>query len=162
MRIFQAFSALATALTICASASFAATGEITGQASVIDGDTIEIHAERIRLNGIDAPESDQHCTDADGKSWRCGAASAWHLDETIAQQVVTCQVLSQDRYGRHIADCFINRTGMNLNANLVEAGLAVAYRQYSMKYVPQEEAAYTSRRGMWQGQFMMPWDYRRQ
>ena len=47
-------------------------------------------------------------------------------------------------------------------AALVEAGLAVAYRQYSMKYVPQEEAAYTSRRGMWQGQFMMPWDYRRQ
>ena len=34
-----------------------ALGEIIGTASVTDGDTIKIHGERIRLHGIDAPES---------------------------------------------------------------------------------------------------------
>jgi endonuclease YncB( thermonuclease family) len=50
------------AATIAASAQ-----EIDGRATVVDGDTIEIHGERIRLSGIDAPESKQHCEDASGR-----------------------------------------------------------------------------------------------
>lgn len=47
------------------------TGPIIGQASIVDGDTIEIHGQQIRLAGIDAPESDQLCRDADSALYRC-------------------------------------------------------------------------------------------
>ncbi|WP_348643025.1 thermonuclease family protein [Mesorhizobium sp. B2-6-5] len=49
--------------------------DLVGRASVIDGDTIEIHGKRIRFNGIDAPESSQTCADGNGKAYRCGARS---------------------------------------------------------------------------------------
>ncbi len=45
--------------------------EITGQLRIIDGDTIEIADQRIRLYGIDAPEAPQRCI-ADNKCWQCG------------------------------------------------------------------------------------------
>ena len=45
--------------------------QIVGQASVIDGDTIEIHGTRIRFHGIDAPESGQVCM-AHERRLRCG------------------------------------------------------------------------------------------
>ncbi|WP_411971097.1 thermonuclease family protein, partial [Mesorhizobium sp. BR1-1-6] len=46
---------------------------IAGVASVIDGDTIEIHGRRVGANGIDAPESAQRCHDAKGFRYQCGA-----------------------------------------------------------------------------------------
>ena len=57
---------------------------IAGRASVIDGDTIEIHGERIRFNGIDAPEATQLCEDTGGRTYRCGARSAEALAEWLA------------------------------------------------------------------------------
>src|SRR5262245_8296080 len=50
---------------------------ITGIASVIDGDTIEIHGQRIRLFGIDAPESGQLCVRPTGERWRCGQQASF-------------------------------------------------------------------------------------
>ncbi len=66
-----------------------ALADVTGIASVIDGDTIEVHGQRIRLHGIDAPESRQLCR-LDGKPWQCGKDAANALAEKIAHQPVTC------------------------------------------------------------------------
>jgi len=69
------------------------------------GDIIEIHGERIRLFGIDAPESGQTCLDAKGQSYRCGQKAALVLDARIGEGVVTCERKDTDRYGRVVALC---------------------------------------------------------
>ena len=66
---------LVLACTLPACSSETTGDDLQGVASVIDGDTIEIHGTRIRLNGIDAPESGQLCQDARGTAWRCGHAA---------------------------------------------------------------------------------------
>src|SRR5690554_1952283 len=80
----------------------AAHAEVAGRASVIDGDTIEIHGQRIRLHGIDAPESAQLCL-AEDERWRCGQQSALALDDEIAGRPVACAERDRDRYGRIVA-----------------------------------------------------------
>jgi hypothetical protein len=64
--------AVLAALTLGPMPSVAA-DNLAGRASVIDGDTLEIHGTRIRLWGIDAPESNQLCRGEDSLQYRCGA-----------------------------------------------------------------------------------------
>lgn len=130
---------------------------IEGQASVIDGDTIEIHGTRIRLYGIDAPESGQNCY-AGGKPIRCGQRAALALADKIANHMVTCEPKDRDIYGRVVAVC--RTVGEDLNAWMVAEGQAVAYRHYSTDYVPQEQRAKASKRGIWNEEFVFPWDWR--
>jgi hypothetical protein len=56
------------AITLCLLAT-PALADVAGVASVLDGEAIEVHGQRIRLHGIDAPESRQLCR-RDGKPWR--------------------------------------------------------------------------------------------
>ena len=135
---------LACTLPACDSETVGA--DLQGVASVIDGDTIEIHGARIRLNGIDAPESGQLCQDPRGTAWRCGQQASLALSDRIGRQVVSCQETDIDRYGRSVADCFAG--GENLNRWMVREGWAVAYRQYSTAYVAAEEHARTGQRGI--------------
>lgn len=138
----------------------ASAGDLTGRASVIDADTIEIHGQRIRLEGIDAPESGQSCTDAEGRAWPCGRRAAFALADHIGQKPVHCISSGKDRYGRSLATCDLD--GENLNRWLVANGWAVAYRRYSQAYVSDEAVAQEQKRGIWSGTFVMPWDYRHQ
>jgi endonuclease YncB( thermonuclease family) len=131
---------------------------IAGQASVIDGDTIEIHGTRIRLFGIDAPEGGQTCT-LQGKAFPCGRRASFALADKIGRQVVECQPKDRDRYGRVVAVCRIG--GEDINGWMVAQGWALAYRYYSLDYVSQEQRAESAKAGMWQGQFQAPWDWRR-
>ena len=131
--------------------------DLTGQASIIDGDTIEIHGQRIRLFGIDAPESRQTC-EAAGQTYRCGQQAALVLADHIGQQTVACEPQDTDRYGRIVAIC--RGTGEDLNGWMVAQGWALAYRQYSMVYVSQETAAHAAGLGIWRGAFTAPWDWR--
>lgn len=132
---------------------------ISGVASVIDGDTIEIHGMRIRLHGIDAPESAQLCVNAVGKSWRCGQQAALSLADRIGRARISCRRTDTDHYGRMIGVCMKGRE--NLNAWLVSAGWALAFRRYSEDYVAQEEQAKARRAGIWASRFVMPWEWRR-
>jgi endonuclease YncB( thermonuclease family) len=125
---------------------------------VIDGDTLEIQGRRIRLHGIDAPESGQTCS-ADGKTYRCGQQAALALADKIGRETVSCQPKDTDRYGRVVAVCRIGAE--DLNAWMTLKGWALAYREYSGDYVWAEDAAKQAHKGIWVGEFEPPWDWRK-
>ncbi len=132
--------------------------DLIGQASVIDGDTIEIHGQRIRLFGIDAPEHDQLC-EAGGAQYRCGQQAALALSDQIGSKSVDCVRRDVDQYGRVVAVC--SAGGEDLNAWMVRQGWALAYRHYSTAYGSDEDAAHLAGAGIWRGTFDAPWDWRR-
>jgi endonuclease YncB( thermonuclease family) len=135
-----------------------ANAEITGKPRVIDGDTIDIAGVRIRLNGIDAPESKQMCLDEVGRQWQCGEAATLTLLDIIGNHWVTCKGEKRDRYHRLIAVCFLGP--FDLNAMLVLQGSALAYRKYSTAYVAEESEAKSKKIGLWRGRFVPPWEWR--
>jgi endonuclease YncB( thermonuclease family) len=131
---------------------------IAGVASVIDADTLDIGKQRIRLTGVDAPESGQKCLDAKQKFVRCGSIAANALDAWINRNPVTCVIEDKDRYGRFVGKCSVR--GQNVQEWLVTNGYAVAYRAYSTAYVPAELKARKAKAGIWAGEFIQPWDWR--
>jgi endonuclease YncB( thermonuclease family) len=151
---------LAIVATVVAmwTASACLADDLTGPTRVIDGDTVAVGFRHVRLQGIDAPETDQVCLDAQGERWTCGIAARERLSVHIAGRPITCAVRSEDRYGRMLATC--SASGENLNAWMVREGWALAYVQYSRQYVADETAARAQRKGMWAGAFIAPWDWR--
>jgi endonuclease YncB( thermonuclease family) len=133
-------------------------GVIAGRSSVIDADTLEIHGVRIRLEGVDAPESNQRCGSVD-QEWACGRDAAFALDNWIGGRTVSCRIVGIDRHQRKIARCFLGNA--DIQHWLVINGWALAYRTYSTDYVRDEELAAANKVGMWRGQFMAPWDWRK-
>jgi len=131
---------------------------ISGMPSVVDGDTIKINQQKIRLFGIDAPESKQTC-DRQGKTWRCGVDATARLKDLIQRKPVRCEIKDKDRYGRLVGICFVNDT--EINAWMVRNGYAVAYRQYGGDRYDQEEAlAKREGQGIWGSRFIQPKDFR--
>jgi endonuclease YncB( thermonuclease family) len=133
-------------------------GDILGKARVIDGDTIDISGVRIRLLGIDAPESNQNCTDAGNRAWLCGRAATRELIGHLAGQQLKCESSGLDRYRRVLAVCALP-DGSDINAWLVQQGWAMAYG-YDSPYQPDEAQAHAAKRGIWAGSFMPPWEWR--
>ena len=124
--------------------------------TVLDGDTIEVlynrQPERIRLSGIDCPEKGQ----AFGKK-------AKQLTSTLVHgKDVTIHVLSKDRHGRTVADVVLP-DGTNVSRELLRAGLAWWYRQYSKdeSLGALEQEARQAKRGLWADPNPIPpWEIR--
>mgnify|MGYP002725717958 CR=1 FL=1 len=134
--------------------------DITGKPRIVDGYTIHIGDTKIRLHGIDAPEAKQTCT-KEGKEWLCGQEATWALARIIEEHWVTCQPKDVDRYKRIVAVCYMAEGRIDINGLMVEQGWALAYRKYSEDYVGQEATAKASKAGVWAGEFMKPWEWRR-
>lgn len=148
---------LALALGACLAAP-AGAQTLQGRASVIDGDTIEIQGQRIRLHGIDAPESGQTCQRG-GKDWRCGQAAALALSDWLGAGVVACQSVDRDRYGRTVAKCA--KSGQDVAGWMVAQGWALDWPRYSGgAYAGAQAAAKAAGRGIWAATFQPPWEWR--
>ncbi|WP_244423211.1 thermonuclease family protein [Bradyrhizobium sp. ORS 375] len=136
-----------------------AAADLIGRVSIVDGDTLDIHGARIRLWGIDAPESAQLCRGRDRRPYRCGALAANTLDEFTRGRIVRCTPVDGDRYGRIVARCAAS--GSDLGRFMVSRGLAVEEPQYSHgAYTSDQLAARRAARGLWSGRFVEPPLYR--
>lgn len=158
MRRMQSKWMAAVAGGLLAAASIAnADSSIVGRASVIDGDTLEINGERIRLHGVDAPESWQRCEDGDGATYRCGREAAEALDRFLsASRPARCTFVERDRYGRMVGVCF-RADGANVNSWLVANGHAVDWPRYSSgAYADAQTSAREREFGIWRGEFLEP------
>ena len=131
---------------------------IAGKANIIDGDTIHINTNKIRLHGIDAPENKQNCI-FQKKKWMCGKESTLELKKLINNQIVKCIINNIDIYDRYIAICFVKE--INLNQMMVKKGWAIAYRYYSTDYIIEEKFAQENKLGIWKGEFEEPYLYRK-
>lgn len=128
----------------------------TGAARASDGDSLRIGSDRVRLTGLDAPELDQVCWRDDGTEWPCGRAARDLMVELLARGPIDCQPGGTDRFGRTLARCSVG--GADLGAAMVESGLAVAYGGYA----GEEQRARAAKKGLWEGRFQNPREWRDQ
>jgi endonuclease YncB( thermonuclease family) len=151
---YPMFFALVLMLLALSFPSFAlAQAVVIGHASVIDGDTIDIHGMRVRLCGIDAPGSGQWCN-GPGALYPCGQKAAFALADKIQRKPVRCLQRDTDRFERMVAVCWA--ASEDLNGWMFLQGQAIAYRKYSRDYVTVHEDAHHNKRGLWQGDFERP------
>ena len=131
---------------------------INGKPRIIDGDTIHIKSNKIRLHGIDAPETKQTCK-IDNEEWYCGKQSTKELKKLINKQNVECVINDVDVYNRYIAICYVDE--ININQWMVKNGWAIAYRYYSKDYINEEEYANNNKLGIWKSKFIEPYLFRK-
>lgn len=133
--------------------------EITGVVSyVFDGDTISLNDNRIRLQGIDCPESKQYCKDSAGAFYKCGENSTQYMKDLVLNKEVTCTYEGKDRYKRIISICYLD--DLNINADMVKSGNSMAWTYEKEYYTSEEESAKKNKLGIWQGDFITPHRWR--
>lgn len=129
---------------------------IRGQASAVDGDTLNMTGMAVSLYGIDAPETGQTC-DRAGETWACGAEAGALLSQLVEGREIACEQQYQAQE-QIIAVCKVGRT--DLSDAMIRAGYAVALTQVSDAYVDAEAQAKAASSGLWTSTFEPPADYR--
>ena len=133
-------------LCVPAYSESALTQAVTGRASVIDGDTINVQGQRIRLHGIDAPESGQRCRRALGLvEYRCGKEAAFTLADRIGARNVSCKVRDVDRYKRLVAVC--RDDDEDLNRWMVRQGWALERNPLTLRRILLRRGSWRTRPG---------------
>jgi endonuclease YncB( thermonuclease family) len=132
--------------------------DVIGIPRIVDGDTVQIDATKIRLTGIDAPETDQVCLDPIGERWACGITARDELVEHVGGRPWTCHISGADRYGRSLAACEVD--GEDIQRWMVRSGWALSFVRYSHAYDADEAMARSAQEGIWVGAFIAPWDWR--
>lgn len=127
---------------------------------VVDGNTLVVEGQPMRLFGVDAFELQQTCLDRSGEPWHCGVAAKAALAELVEDQAIACTVVDDSEDDAYIARCTV-RDEVDLGGYLVRAGLALADRDVADDYVPLEQSAKAAAAGAWGGTFVPPWVWRR-
>jgi endonuclease YncB( thermonuclease family) len=127
----------------------------------IDGDTLRAaNGVEYRIFGIDAPELQQTCSEADGKSWLCGRAAKAKLTTLINRGNVNCEARATDRFGRIVAVCSAEGVP-DLGEALVRDGYAIDLGGAAGNpYREAQAEAEAAKRGIWRGTFERPSDWR--
>jgi endonuclease YncB( thermonuclease family) len=133
--------------------------QIVGRAHVLDGDSIAVAGVPIRIFGIDAPEWRQRCRGADNQLYRCGRLASRALARRLQFASVRCIPRTRDRFARVVATCYQGED--DIARFMVRRGLALDWPRYSGgEYAEAESEARSAERGLWQGAFATPWDWR--
>jgi len=120
-----------------------------GQFHAVDGDSLNLGSERMRLYGIDAPELSQTC-EREGARWACGREAKKALQALVRPGDTRCGGTERDRFDRMLVICHAG--GIDLNAEMVRKGMAVSYGAY----LDEETQAKVEKVGLWAGAFEMP------
>ncbi len=133
---------------------------VRGPARIIDGDTLDVAGERVRLEGIDAPEIKQSCPMAGqpNGTWPAGRVAAKALRGWVRDREVACRQTGRDRFGRMLGRC--QAGGIDLNAAMIRHGLAWAFLRYSQTFEAQERAARAAALGVWSSSCLPAWEFR--
>ncbi|NEV78861.1 thermonuclease family protein [Rhodopseudomonas sp. BR0C11] len=137
---------------------------LAAEAVVKDGDTLQLGDKVFRLEGVDAPELDQRCVNQFADPSACGLEARDALVKLIGGRSVTCRDLGPDPVfkGRRLGTCAIAGESDSLSRRLVQDGFALnAAAGGKDRFAGDETKAKDERKGLWQGCFVAPNDFRR-
>ncbi|MBR2535294.1 MAG: thermonuclease family protein [Hyphomicrobium sp.] len=145
--------------TAAASTAEAASGTITGRATVLSGDTLRINGSQIRLAGIESPAAAQRCPTNDGRTWNCGASARSALERIARRRTVTCTPLEGNGRSVTVANCTANEA--DIAEALVRNGHVFAASGFFATYGSTESEARAAKVGLWQGEAKHPDEWRK-
>lgn len=131
----------------------------SGISRVVSGDTLTLNGRVIKFFGVAAPDISQTCADASGRGYKCGQQAISWLSGWLADNEVRCHILNEDERGVLTAVCMLGP--YDIGAALINAGWAVADTRQTQVYLPYQNQALSNKRGLWQGNFYMPWDWQK-
>lgn len=124
----------------------------------VDGDSIKLREQNVRLAYIDAPEYYQTCKDSEGKEYNCGIKAREKLERLMKLGELSCKTIGKDIYNRDMSECFVGN--VNVNLEMVKSGWAVVYKSTDVAYLDAQKDAKRAKLGIWQGKYMKPELYR--